>query len=227
MRNGFYKLYWDTFDNPAINKDKDHMIVWFTLLGFAAIQEIEDLFKGESITIHPGQLIASLQFIADKSDVDAQKVRRIINRLKSDNLIDIQTSNKNSLISILCWNKSTFRDKQNNIQMTNKRQTNQDERKDRFDEFWTLYPKKNGKKEAHKSWSRIKPSDELFNRILDAVRQAKLSDQWQRDNGRYIPNPATWLNQERWDDVLQERSIGGLQRDDRVTAKRNYKATWK
>lgn len=30
------------------------------------------------------------------------------------------------------------------------------------------------------------------------------NEQWRKDNGQYIPNPATWLNQGRWDDVLTE-----------------------
>jgi len=36
--------------------------------------------------------------------------------------------------------------------------------------------------------------------MIAAVSTAKASDQWQRENGRYIPNPLTWLNQGRWDD---------------------------
>jgi hypothetical protein len=32
----------------------------------------------------------------------------------------------------------------------------------------------------------------------------KTSAQWQKDNGQYIPNPATWLNQGRWDDEIKE-----------------------
>ena len=25
-----------------------------------------------------------------------------------------------------------------------------------------------------------------------------------KDGGQYIPNPATWLNQQRWEDILPE-----------------------
>ena len=40
--------------------------------------------------------------------------------------------------------------------------------------------------------------------LIDAVNSQKNSEQWRKDNGQYIPNPATWLNQGRWDDVLTE-----------------------
>lgn len=72
----------------------------------------------------------------------------------------------------------------------------------RFAEFWQLYPKKVGKKAALISWKRIKPNADMFELILQAVANAKVSDQWRRESGRFIPNPATWLNQGRWDDEL-------------------------
>ena len=31
------------------------------------------------------------------------------------------------------------------------------------------------------------------------------SEQWRRENGQYIPNPATWLNQERWNDEPEQK----------------------
>lgn len=79
----------------------------------------------------------------------------------------------------------------------------------RFDEFWKLYPKKVGKQAAKNSWKRIKPNAELFENILAAVQKAKNSAQWTRNNGQYIPNPATWLNQGRWDDELEPAAASG------------------
>ena len=71
-----------------------------------------------------------------------------------------------------------------------------------FDEFWKAYPRKVGKVAAKKVWFRIKPTAELQANILAAIIQQKKSLQWQRDNGQFIPNPSTWLNQCRWDDEL-------------------------
>ena len=72
----------------------------------------------------------------------------------------------------------------------------------RFAEFWAEYPKKVGKKAALTSWKRVKPDAALFNRIMQAVAIAKKSEQWNREGGRFVPNPSTWLNQGRWDDEL-------------------------
>ena len=77
-----------------------------------------------------------------------------------------------------------------------------DAQTERFAAFWKLYPKKQGKGAAEKAWKKIKPTAELFDVIMTAVGAAISSEQWQRENGRYIPNPATWLNQRRWEDEL-------------------------
>jgi hypothetical protein len=74
----------------------------------------------------------------------------------------------------------------------------------RFDDFWSAYPKKVGKAEALKAWKRIKPDADKYAKILDAVALQKDGGQWKRENGRFIPNPATWLNQGRWDDEVTQ-----------------------
>ena len=75
-----------------------------------------------------------------------------------------------------------------------------------FDQFWTSYPKKVGKEAAKKAFDRVNVPVET---LLAAIERQKCSDQWSRDNGRYIPNPATWLNQGRWEDELGQREEAG------------------
>lgn len=69
-----------------------------------------------------------------------------------------------------------------------------------FLQFWSLYPRKSGKQEAKRIWLRLKPNQELQDKILRAVREQIPSEQWCKDNGQFIPHPKTWLNQGRWDD---------------------------
>ncbi len=69
-----------------------------------------------------------------------------------------------------------------------------------FEKFWSAYPKKVGKQAAKKAFDRVKVPVET---LLTAIERQKCSAQWSRDNGQYIPNPATWLNQGRWEDELE------------------------
>lgn len=69
-----------------------------------------------------------------------------------------------------------------------------------FDTFWLAYPKKVAKKDAQRAWMKIKPSQELLTTMLEAIEQQKQSKTWREG---YVPNPATWLNGERWNDVVK------------------------
>lgn len=70
----------------------------------------------------------------------------------------------------------------------------------RFDRFWTVYPRHVAKPNARKAFDKLNPDDGLLETMILAIEQQKRSDQWTRDNGQYIPHPATWLNQRRWED---------------------------
>lgn len=70
----------------------------------------------------------------------------------------------------------------------------------RFAEFWAAYPKKVGKGAAERMWNKLRPNQQVFESILQAVELQRRCPQWTRDDGQYIPNPATWLNQRRWED---------------------------
>lgn len=87
-----------------------------------------------------------------------------------------------------------------------------------FDVFWKHYPKKVGKQAALKAWKRMKPG---LQKCVDAIALQKQSDQWRKDGGQYIPNPATWINQGRWDDevkgmTVSNRSLPPLTEKDRL-----------
>ena len=79
----------------------------------------------------------------------------------------------------------------------------------RFEQFWTAYPLRKKKKEAFRAWMKVKPNEELFDRIMSAVEKYKRSPDWLKDNGQYIPYPATWLNGGCWDDDIKEVAAGG------------------
>ena len=74
---------------------------------------------------------------------------------------------------------------------------------DVFDIFWNAYPKKIGKVYAKKCFEKIKPSAELVDKMVIAINEQKQTDMWKESNGKYIPNPSTWLNQQRWDDIVE------------------------
>ena len=49
-------------------------------------------------------------------------------------------------------------------------------------------------------WKKINPDDTLVDRIVAGVERWKRSEQWTKDDGRFIPYPATFLRGERWNE---------------------------
>jgi len=74
-----------------------------------------------------------------------------------------------------------------------------------FDNFWKAYPRKKSKGNAKKAWKKLKPNEQLQNRILRALEQAKTSVDWLKEGGQFIPYPASWLNAEGWEDRNEDR----------------------
>lgn len=74
-----------------------------------------------------------------------------------------------------------------------------------FEEFWRAYPKKKAREAARKAWDRRRPDEALLAVMLDALRIQARSEDWTKERGRYVPFPATWLNQARWTD---EQGLG-------------------
>lgn len=74
--------------------------------------------------------------------------------------------------------------------------------------FWAEYPKKTGKDAAYRAWQSKKRERRLpdMDELIRALHRAKDSAQWQEDGGKFIPNPATWLNQGRWEDEQMEEA---------------------
>jgi hypothetical protein len=69
-----------------------------------------------------------------------------------------------------------------------------------FDEFWSLYPRKIAKAVARKAWQRLTPEQQLMAaKAIDTHCQYWSAKETELE---FIPHPATWLNQERWEDEL-------------------------
>lgn len=73
-----------------------------------------------------------------------------------------------------------------------------------FDDFWSAYPRKDGKARALDIWRR-----NHLHRVTDTVMRhlnsVKHTEQWTSAGGKYVPHAATYLSQRRYlDEVAQE-----------------------
>jgi hypothetical protein len=199
--------------------------IWFYLIGNANYKDGE--FMG--IPIKRGQLIRSYRTIRKACGYRVgyrmkypsfDTVRRICEELTKELRIEQRTVHAGTLFTICNYSTLQPLDKSRSVQRSgqlsfngrsNTVQNNKDKKVKNikytsdFLTFWKTYPKKTGKGAAFNSWKRISKSNGLIDELMGSLKNHLNCEQWQRDNGQYIPNPATWLNQRRWEDELESQ----------------------
>lgn len=197
---GWVCLHRKTLENPIVFKDTDYLGVWVYLLLNATHKEINVMFAGKKITLKPGQLITGRKSISAFLNVDESKVKRILKAFENDQQIDRQRSNKNSLITILNWDKYQQNDQQNDQQMTSKRPASDQQVTTNnnvtmkqcnkgnniyapsFEEVWKIYPKKKEKSASYKKYqARLNDGyteEELLKATKAYVAECEKTGRW-------------------------------------------------
>jgi hypothetical protein len=113
-----------------------------------------------------------------------------------------------SSLDTTCIQSVSKMDTQVRIGKTNTTSSSADDGRDGFDAFWSEYPRKVGKAAARKAYTKVARSV-MPETLLTALRGQISSPQWLKEGGQFIPHPATWLNQGRWEDELPENENEG------------------
>lgn len=66
-----------------------------------------------------------------------------------------------------------------------------------FKAFWDAYPVQANKVRAREEFAK---ADAPLEVLLKAIETWKHTDQWNKEGGKYIPYPAKWLKERRWED---------------------------
>lgn len=79
---------------------------------------------------------------------------------------------------------------------------------DGFLEFWNAYPKKKNKADAEKAWKKAKPN---IYTVLSALSWQKETKDWRKQNGQFIPYPASYINANGWlDEPERDDFVNGV-----------------
>ncbi len=76
---------------------------------------------------------------------------------------------------------------------------------DGFDSFWSEYPNKQAKIAAKRAWLKIKQDER--EEVMSGLARWKRSESWLKDDGQFIPHPATFLNQRRFEDSPKAKAL--------------------
>lgn len=168
--NGWFKFHRKIFENPICNKDSEHFHVWCWILANAEFEERRMLFAGKERVIEKGQFITTSKRISEELKINKNKVDRILNNLKNAKQIDKQISNKNTLITVVNWEKYQLDDKQNDKRVINERETSE-------------------KQMINECETDDKPSYYIKNKRMEEIEEDKKDDKSKKkDSTVYYPN---------------------------------------
>ncbi len=102
LRSGYIKTYRSIWNQPK-SKDPCYIAVWFYLLHHVVHKPTPWDWFGKTIILKPGQIITGRKILSAETGVSESKVRRLLERMKTDQQIDQQATNQSSLITIRNW----------------------------------------------------------------------------------------------------------------------------
>ncbi len=221
---GWVKLYrrieeWDGYFVEPF--DRTH--AWIDLFLYANHKESSFFVRGLEVKVNRGQIAWSEERMASRWMWSRNKVRRFLKWLKTKQQIEQQKTCNITVITILNYDELQSNDTTNDT--TERQQTIQQKdtyknvkneknvKKDicststevsetvrSFERFWDIYPRKVSKKKAAQVWGRLSLNETEVQKVIASVAFMSSSEQWRKDAGAFIPHPATYLNQERWND---------------------------
>ena len=83
----------------------------------------------------------------------------------------------------------------------------------KFAMFWKQYPRKVAKGDAVKAFTKLIKKqvdvDAFMRTTLASLEWWKQQPGWTKDNGKFIPYPASWLNGGHWEDSVDNKDMQG------------------
>ena len=123
MDNGWIKIHKGIWNNPWMYKP-NVLTVWVYILCHVEWQPTDVIFEGKRITLQPGQGLFKFTKVAGLLKIPITTLHRIVETLKNEKQIEKQSSPRNTVITVVNWEKYQTNGKQNGKQVENKRKTN-------------------------------------------------------------------------------------------------------
>ena len=214
LENGFAK-----FDRKILTwrwyKNENTFKVFFHLIMTANIIPCDF----ENITIMRGERATSYKSLSVETGLTERQIRTAVNHLKTTGELTSKSYPKFSVFTLIKYNdyqssaeKLTGKRRTTDERPTNDRQQYKKDKKDknekeyyseRFEKFFSSFPKKSDKQTASKIFEEKQLNDVQLDYMLKVLEEDKQSKEWLNENGRYIPKAAKWLEEERYKRALK------------------------
>ena len=211
---GYIRINRSVFKHKVFKEEPfSEILAWIDLISRASYKEDTIRFNQYTKRVKRGELVVSPKYLALKWSWHVSKVRRFLKRLAFASMIGIVTDEGISRISIINYNEyqhpttlqanSQAKIHLKSDHILNNKINNKYIYTQSFKDFWDNIPSKvrKGKGAAAKAFKNIKTElkvEELAHRYTKSFEI----------NKQYTKHPATWLNQQCWeDDEVQSTEI--------------------
>ena len=219
MKYGFegYGLYWYCIEGACLNLDPSLTFEVETDSEILAHVGSMDSRKVEEIMIYmvslelfeaSDNLITCLKLarFLGESGTRNTELKRVI-RSEKDKVKELGVSDSlrqsQTVSDCLTKRREEKRREDNNKTLTVARSVVDD----LFEQFYEAYPKKQGRIAAQKAWNKLKPDQSLTNQLIADIQARIDQGAWctTGPDRNYIPGPAPYLNQRKWEDEIIPR----------------------
>ena len=202
--------------------------MWIWLLCNVAFEQHDTICYGKVIHLKPGQIATGRKKIAQCTDLNENKIYRALTALKSLGNIEIKSTNKYSIITVVNWDKyqdengkRTVNEQQTNSKTTTEEQQDNSKRTQHkngkngkkekniyicsfFQSVWDEYPKKLGKNKVTKvAMEQLEEAGE--DAVMDAVRRYVEKIERDGTEEKYIMHGSTFFNGAWRDYVVEDK----------------------
>lgn len=230
MDNGWIKLH-RSLTEKGYYSDSHYVHLWVHMIIKANHKEKEFLFNGKLEKVERGQFISGILQLSRETGINKSKVERILKVFESEKQIERVRTNRFSLFTILSYEQHQSDNNRSEKPVRSQREasekpvrTNKNERmkecnktSNKFEEFWSAYNKKRGKKKSETIWNKKVTTDELAEEIINKAKLYSSTRETQ-----YQKDPERWLRDECWNDEELKRDIPEFEDDSKEMKLTNY-----
>ena len=191
-------LYYDTEKPLPINESGGLSTLSRRLrVGIESLQNVVNEFFPDGVNKHADEKIAAYHAYLDKQSANGKRGGRP--KTKEIKPTDNPPLSQNNPVPSQPLTTKPLTTNQDNTHSATESPVKYSKA---FLAFWDLYPNRKNKGAAFKAFKKINQSEYVV--IKDGLESAKKSKEWEKDNGQYIPHPASWLNARGWEDESHE-----------------------
>ncbi|MEK4488319.1 hypothetical protein NYE44_01530 [Paenibacillus sp. FSL L8-0493] len=235
--DGWIKLHRKIRENPVFN-DMNLFRLWMICLTEATHKERDQMIGKQIVKLFPGEFVTGRFDLAEMYNRGLKKkeqkppttIWRWLENLENNEFVVINSNNKFSVVAVVKWLEYQSDDQQNGQQVVNKWSpsgqqvvTNKNVKNVKnvenvkknktytpeFDEFWNVYPRKLGKVEAFKTWTKVIKNGESSEIIIKCATNYATDCENKQTEQQFIKHPKTFLNDERYKDYTLIAVGGG------------------